>query len=217
MSRDIFFQYTGAQSILALLGVSGATTKPIEDDEYVLGMVCTNQSRKDLPLALETCSTLARDRKLRVWLHLDKLEGSWSVPSLLIDFGLLEKTVISLGVITDQQLAVGFSACDITLGPGSEGFGLPIAESLACHTPVVTGSYAGAADFVPKKFMVSPVAFRYEGSYGCKRPVYHAEDWARKVDQILRTVPRSKVCLDPKYEWNVNWLAWEKYLREAAK
>ena len=136
-----------------MLQIPGAVTAPIEDDEYLVGIVCTNQSRKDIPLALETCSILSRDRKLRVWLHTDQLERAWSIPSLLIDYGLIDKALISLGQISDQSLASAYSACDLTIGPGVEGFGLPLLESQFCGCPVVTGSYAGGGDIVPKELV----------------------------------------------------------------
>jgi glycosyltransferase involved in cell wall biosynthesis len=217
-SRLFFLENTKAQTILSMFGVPGVVTSPLEEDEVLIGAVATNQQRKDWTLAIETCAILSRDRKIRLWIHTDSLERAWSLPNLLIDYGLIDRTVISLGQITDENLAMAYSACDITLGPGAEGFGFPLAESLACGTPLVTGSYAGANDFVPKWYLVDPIGFRYEGSYSCKRPVYNANDWANRADSLLsRPWLRSETSLPDRIDWNVNWIAWEKYLREAAK
>lgn len=213
-SRSLFLENTGAQTLLSMLDPKTNRTRLPREDEVLVGIVCTNQSRKDIPLAFETCSILARNRKLRVWLHTDILERNWSIPSLLVDYELLDKTVISLGFLTDDAMAEAYSACDLTLGPGAEGFGFPIAESLACHTPCITGSYAGAADFVPKEMQVNPVAFRYEGIYSQKRPVYNAEDWANKAEEWIG----KKSNLDPKYNWDNLWPnQWEPWFREAVK
>jgi len=211
--RNNFLWLTGAQSMFVLAGTPGATTMPIQEDEILVGMVCTNQSRKDLPLSLECCSILARDRKLRIWLHTDKLEGNYSIPSLLCDYGLQDRAVISLGILTDDVMAQAYSACDLTIGPGSEGFGFPLLESQYCGTPVVTGAYAGGADIVPKEWQVSPDAFRYEGSYACKRPVYLAWKWAAVADHLI-----GKRCNRPgRYNWNNLWPnEWEPYFRKAA-
>ena len=39
----------------------------------------------------------------------------------------------------DKTMAEAYSACDLTLGIGPEGFGFPLVESQFCGTPVVTG------------------------------------------------------------------------------
>jgi glycosyltransferase involved in cell wall biosynthesis len=212
LSRRLFLEYTGAHNFFQMIGhVKG--TAPIADDEVLVGCVATNQYRKDWALACETVALLSQRHKIRFWLHLDDLERYWSIPNLLADYGLLERSVISLGQITDSRMATAYSAADLTIGPGSEGWGFPAAESLACGTPVITGSYAGAADFVPKDMQISPIAFRYEGSYASKRPVYNPAEWAVKADEWVG----KRTQLDSAYDWEQNWKAWEKYLREAAK
>ena len=65
----------------------------------------------------------------------------------------------------------------------------------------------------PKDMQVDPIGFYKEGSYSCVRPVYRAEDWAKKAEEWIG----KRTILDPKYDWEQNWIAWEKYLREAAK
>jgi len=211
LSRKLFLEYTGARTLFHMFGQK--QTDPIGDDEVLVGAVATNQSRKNWPLAIETIAILSRTRKVRFWIHTDNIEGGFSIPSLLADYGLVDKTVISMGLIPDTKLAAAYSACDITLGPGPEGFGYPAAESLACQTPVITGAYAGAADFVPKGMQVDPIGFYEEGSYACLRPVYRAEDWAAKAEEWIG----KRTQLDSAYFWENNWKAWEKYLREAAK
>lgn len=210
-SRKLFIQYTGAQTLFTMLGQKN--TDPIADDETLVAIIGTNQSRKNFQLGIETASILARTRKLRLWLHVDGLERYWSIPALLADYGMLERTVISLGCITDSKMAIAYSAADLVLGIAPEGFGYVHAEAMACGVPCVTGSYAGGAALVDPGMLVDPIGFYYEGSYACKRPVYRAEDWAKKAEEWIG----KRTILDPKYDWEQNWIAWEKYLREAAK
>jgi glycosyltransferase involved in cell wall biosynthesis len=212
-SRKLFLQYTGARQFFELIGQPGATTAPIADDEVLISILASNQFRKDFALGIECCAILAKTKKIRVWLHSDSLEKNWSLPNLLADYGLLQNTVISLGCIPDEKLAVGYSASDLVLGIGPEGFGYVHAESMACGCPCVTGSYAGGAVLVDLGMLVDPVAFRYEGSFASKRPVYRAEDWATKAEEWIG----KRTELDPKYLWENNWKRWEAYLREAAK
>jgi len=212
LSRKLFFQHTGAQTMLAMLGVN-PEIKPIADDEVLVGAVCTNQSRKNLPLLCKTIAILAKTHKVRLWLHTNELERAFSIPSLLVDYGILENSVISLGYLPDEKMATGYSACDLTIAPGCEGFGYPGAESLACGTPVIHTSYAGGADVVPKEMQVDPIGFYEEGSYASMRPVYNARHWALKAIEWHNV----RTSLNPKYDWVNNWVKWEAYLREAAK
>ena len=210
-SRDSFFQNTGAQTLLAMLGVNPGI-KPIADDETLVAIVGTNQNRKNWALGLECCAILSQQMKIRVWAHIDTLERSWSLPSLLVDFGLLENTVISTGYVSDEGMAIGYSASDLSLGIGPEGFGFCIAESMACGTPCITGSYANGSALVPKEMQVVPVGFYYEGSYASKRPVYNPEDWAKRAEEWIG----KRASLDPQYDWNNNWSRWQLWFRNAA-
>lgn len=206
--RKMFLEITGAQPIFG-------TSTPIAHDEVLVSVVATNQARKEWPLAIEAFALLAQKRKARLWIHTDALERIWSLPCLLIDYNIVENTLISLDVLPDDKLAQAYSACDVMLGPGPEGFGLPLAEALACRTPVVVGSYAGQADFVPTHMQVVPVAFRYDGMWASKRPVFNAQDWADKAEELIRE--RSALYIDPMYHWDNLWKEkWEPYLREAA-
>ena len=198
--------------MLAMLGVN-PEIKPIVDDEVLVAIVGTNQSRKNWSLGLKACAMLAKHRKVRVWAHIDRLEGYWSLPSLLVDYWLLDKTLISTGFVSDSKMASAYSAADVSLGIGPEGFGFCVGESMACGTPCITGSYANGASLVDPGMVVEPIGFYEEGSFGSVRPVYKAEDWAAKIEEWIG----EKAHLDDKYDWAVNWISWDKYLREAAK
>jgi len=212
VSRNAFLHLTGALPLLSILG-RNTVIKPIAEDEILVGCVSTNQARKNLPLACEIIALLARNYKVRFWMHTDILERAWSIPSLLIDYGILDRTLISLGFLPDEKMASGYSACNVTLGVGSEGWGLPLAESLACGTPVIHTSYAGGADIVPRDMQVDPISFYYEGSYASKRPVYHPHDWA---DKALGWTGR-RATMDSRYDWKFNWSDWETWFRAAAQ
>jgi glycosyltransferase involved in cell wall biosynthesis len=120
-------------------------------DKIVCGCVMANQSRKDFPVAFQTFARLLR----ALWLTLpcvaahQHTEGYWDVQLLAAEYGVGESLEVSLS-LNDEQLAVRYSACDCTILPsGGEGFGYPIAESLACGTAAVVTGYAGGQELVP--------------------------------------------------------------------
>lgn len=205
-SRAFFFSITGASTLRG-------EKELIKPDEALIGIVATNQSRKDFGMALESVAILSRQRKIRLWIHTDALERGWSIPALLVDFGLLDRTVISLGHLPDDSLAKAYSACDIVLGIAPEGFGYVHVESTACGTPCITGSYAGGAELVASEMLVDPVAYRYESIWACRRPVYDSSDWAEQANKWIGQT----TYLAPIYDWSENWKGWETWLREAAR
>ena len=204
LSRTLFFEITGAQTL-------NAKSAPILDDELLLGIVATNQARKDWALGIQTAAILSQQRKVRLWIHTDRLERHWSIPALLIDYGLVEKAVISLNLLSDEKMAQAYSACDVTLGIGlGEGFGYPLAESLACGTPVVHGDYGGGAEIVPPEMRIAPIAFRAEGLYSSVRPVFDPHQWVKCVLQLAG----QRASLPPQYAWSNLWPRWEEWFRK---
>ena len=186
LSRKLFLEYTGAMSLFHMYGVQ-RITEPIADDEILIGVVATNQNRKDIALAIETASIIGSTRKVRLWIHTDALERYWNIPTLLSDYGLLNRAVVSMGLIPDSRMATAYSACDVTLGIGlGEGMGYPIFESLFCGTPCLHANYGGAPHWMNNPdLLIEPVAYRYEGSFASKRPVCLAQDWADKANAVI--------------------------------
>ena len=156
-----------------------------------IGIVATNQIRKDWPLAAETCAILKqRIPDLRLWWHVDVDTRHYSIPALLEDFGLASITEVTHPPIEDRELAARYRACDVTLQPGSgEGFGYGIFESFACGVPAIHGRYASGACLMDTcgltEYTIPPVAWRYETEFNCVRPVFNPQDWAEKVMEVL--------------------------------
>jgi glycosyltransferase involved in cell wall biosynthesis len=188
---------------------AGVSMEPL-----MIGVVATNSQRKDWPLAFETCAELLmRGEKVMLWAHTDKVLGYWDLMTMADEFGMHSNTVITTGNLSDNDLAWGYAACDVTLGIAPEGWGFPLSESLACGVPVVIGNYAGATEFVPEDFRVQVEAWRYDGFYCARRPVYRAADFADRV-QWAKDKPGF---LMPEFVWsgeNGAWSRWESWLRK---
>jgi glycosyltransferase involved in cell wall biosynthesis len=183
----------------------------IPDDTLMIGIVGTNQARKDWGLALASVARVKerRERPTMIWCHTDVLERFWSLPALLNDFNLLAECVVTTVPFSDEQMAWNYSACDITLGHGlGEGYGYCCFESLACGTPCIHGDYGGAAEHLPDSYKIQPQTFRLEGPYCVYRPVFSADEWAERIF----ATPKGGQNLLPDYlSWNMLWRRWKQW------
>jgi glycosyltransferase involved in cell wall biosynthesis len=208
MARSVFPTLTEATSIVA-------PTRFIKPDELLIGIVATNQSRKDFALGIEAAAIVGQSKKVRLWIHTDTYTRDWDIIALLADHQLLgEKTLISTGYLPDEQMAEAYSGCDVTIGIGPEGFGYPIAESVFCGTPCVHGNYGGGPQILKAwpEFLVEPREFKIEGKFSQRRPVYRAEDFAAAILAVagMRTSPPAFL------EWDNLWPHWQTWFENAA-
>jgi glycosyltransferase involved in cell wall biosynthesis len=194
----------------------------LKPDSLMIGIVATNQARKNWQLGMETCKILLdRGHDVRLWAHTDVLDRYWSIGSLIVDYGLQGRAAITVNRFTDDQMAWMYSACDVTLGIGPEGFGFPIAESLACGVPCICGTYGAQAEYVPDWMTIDPVAYFYEGAFCSKRPVHDPRRWAKRVEMVrpgvAQYIPDAPI-FSPDIDWSgpTLWPRWEKWLREGA-
>lgn len=79
------------------------------------------------------------------------LVGQWRSKAyrrqVLSLFGTLKARVVEAGFVPDEDLPSYYSLADVYVSPSLlEGFGLPLAEALACGTPVVTTVAGSAAE-----------------------------------------------------------------------
>lgn len=188
----------------------------LKDDSFLVGIVATNQARKDWALGIQTCKILLdRGLDVRVWCHVDDIARYWDLAALIVDYELQGRVVITTSNFTDEQMSTWYSACDTTLAPSSEGFGFPIYESLASGTPCIHPDYAGGAEWLPEWMTVEVIAWKYDGIYCCKRPVCNASMMADAAQYQLDIKTPSTLPLE--LDWNNLWPRWEKWLREGAE
>lgn len=200
----------------------GYSGPAFEDQEKVIGIVATNQIRKDYGMAIAALAEVAKETPIRIFIQVDDLGRHWSIPKLLEDYNLLHLTLVNQSIVSDEVMAKLYSACDLTLGIGPEGFGFPIFESLACGTPVLAGSYGGHAEHMDNDMTMVPGMYRIEGSHNSVRPVFEPKKWAWKIKKILtRSESDSnrftlrKSLLPPRLDWKNLWSAeWEPWFRK---
>jgi glycosyltransferase involved in cell wall biosynthesis len=177
----------------------------LSHDKLVIGVCATNTSRKDWGLAAETCAILKhRGHKIQLLAHTDHFGH---LPELFAEFGLSNDVFLDNARYQEDEMAEWYSLCDVTLAIGSgEGFGYPIAESLACGVPCIHGNYAGGAEIT--HYHITARGWRYDGLD--KRPVFKAVDWVALIEVILTRKMGGK--LDSRLDWNNLWPRWKHWL-----
>ena len=167
------------------------------EGKIAVGCVMANQSRKDFPAAFEAAAILKKEYggRFLFWLHTDLAVRYWNVHALAADYGLGAGDLILTTSATDAQLALHYAGCECTILPsGGEGFGFPIAESLACGTGCVTTDCAGGAELVQPEARVAPVCFRVDTIHNVQRAVLSGWGFARAAQEEIE-----KKLADPEY------------------
>ncbi len=160
--QDKFRPIENAKSLLGL-----------KEEQVILGVNMSNQSRKDWPTAFECIAVLRQEygNKLRALLHVDVMIRHWNLYALATDYGVQDCIEVT-SELSDDQLALRYSACDCTILPSAaEGFGYPIAESMACGTACVVTDYAAGQELVPEECRVRPVTYRVDTIHNVRRAV----------------------------------------------
>lgn len=193
------------------------------EDQITCGVVMANQSRKDWPVAFECARILKSDlgNRFKLWAHTDVMIGYWNLYALATDYGVGDSIEVTLD-LTDEQLAQRYSACEATILPtGGEGFGYPIAESLACGTACITTDYAAGQELVDEDCRVGAVAYRVDTQHDVRRAVLSGwgfasrvkaqierkqEDWDYRAQELRHKVEH--------LDWKNLKYVWERWFRE---
>ena len=156
-----------------------------------------------------------RGHDITIVTHTDAVVSSWNLPELFEEFDVLQNRVISTKQFTEDEMAQWYSSCNVTLGIGSgEGFGYPIAESLACGIPCIHGNYAGGAEITP--YLIEPYGFRYEGYTTDKRPVFDVYDLAYRITDETHSENGASL-LPAQFDWNNLWPLWKEWLLKGVR
>jgi glycosyltransferase involved in cell wall biosynthesis len=163
---------------------AGRTVLGVNPEHKLVGCVMTNQARKDWGTWAQMAASLVElDKNYHFWVHVDLLERYWSLPALIEDFGLSEHVHIT-NSLSDDSMATLYSACDVTVLPSlGEGFGYPLAESMACGVPAIHVAYGGGAEVTPLN--TQPGKFRLDTLNNVFRPFLEPNEFAYYVHQVI--------------------------------
>ena len=67
--------------------------------------------------------------------------------------------------LAPEKLAELYNASDIYLSTGAEGFGLTVAEAIACGVPAIGLDYSSLPEVIGPAGLLTPVAYEYDNEY----------------------------------------------------
>jgi glycosyltransferase involved in cell wall biosynthesis len=196
------------------------------DGQIIVGCNMANQPRKDWAVAFETAAILKAQHgnRFKFWAHTDELVRYWTFYTLAADYGVSDCTEITTE-LSDEQLALRYSACDCTMLPtAGEGFGFPIAESMACGVGCVVTDYAAGQELVPEELRVPPVTYKVDTLFNVRRAVLSGWGFASRVQQQIERAQEDiqgererMVELTRHLDWNNLKHVWMRWLREGVR
>lgn len=179
----------------------------------LVGCVMANQARKHWPVVMAAIKLLPRNT--RMWMHTDTLLHYWDLQALAAEYGIAHQIITDNRALSDIELAMRYSACDATVViSGGEGFCYPVAESLSCGVPAVTGTYGAQAELTP--WTVPYAALAVDTSHNVTRAVYDAGEVAEGIAAAIEAKPPIVECearvlhLDMKHLG----LLWKRWFRK---
>jgi glycosyltransferase involved in cell wall biosynthesis len=186
----------------------------VSEKEIVIGCVMSNTARKQWPVVLESIALMPGRPKL--WIHTDRLVNYWNLNALAVEYGLTgDRIIFEDRSFSDKELAWRYSACDATVViSGGEGFCYPVAESLSCGIPVVTGEYGAAGELtdhgsIPPKYSV------IDTSHNVRRALYSAVDVRDSLQRCLAIYGELDCTkLVNHLDWPNLGPVWRKWLRK---
>lgn len=164
----------------------------------LVGVVATNQPRKDLGLVFKAMKILNESYLGKVsdlppaqlWLHTDHLYRHWAITELAEIYGFNNELLYVTTYLDPMSMVDMYNLCAVTIAPGlGEGFGYPIVESMACGVPVLHGDFAAGPEWMPPSWCITPNFNRVEGIYALRRPLFSASAFASLLYGLLRDKP----------------------------
>lgn len=96
-----------------------------------------------------------------------------------------------------EALVTLYNAADVYLSTSAEGFGLTVAEALACGTPAVGIDYSAVPEVIGPAGVVVPIAFEFDNVYDHMWAAIHEPSFGEAVHKLLND-PERRLALGRK-------------------
>jgi len=157
--------------------IAARQTLGLPENAYIIGMVATNQARKNWPDFLKAVGAFLHSHPnayLVPWTEwLPSMPGGWDLTRLIPLTCPTKRVVrIDLAMVDEtppvELLATLYQALDVhVLWSMGEGCGLPHLEAQACGRPSLAVDYAGVTDYFSDDYMRVPYTETVTASGNC--------------------------------------------------
>ena len=124
-------------------------------DAFVVGMVARNQPRKRFDILMKAFKEFAKDKpNAKLYLHTAMHDFGFDMPDLVHQFDLADKLILTEGItpakgVSEEQLNLIYNSFDVNvLVSLGDGFGLPVAESMATGCPQLVSDHSCLKELV---------------------------------------------------------------------
>lgn len=128
----------------------------LQSDAFIVGMVARNQFRKRFDILIKGFGKFAKDKpsNVRLYLHTALEDVGYDIMDLAQQFDVDKKLIITEGLtpakgVDEEELNIIYNVFDVnTLISLGDGFGLPVAESMATGCPQLVSDHSCLKELV---------------------------------------------------------------------
>lgn len=157
------------------------------------------------------------DPSFSMWLHVPPNDRAWRLQDLEIQYEVPHRIIQTEGHevlkgVPESDFADVFNCFDIYLSFADEGFGLPVAEAMACGVPAITPAHSASYDFTKKMGLNwKPLNYWTEDSTNIPRPL---PDYSNILHLLWRVAKNHKKYSAEAKKTINSWATWEKIAEE---
>ena len=127
----------------------------IPQDKFIVGMVARNQYRKRFDILAKAFSEFCKDKpETMLYYHTSKIDVGVDIDEMIAQLGLQGRVYVTGDIrpdkgVSTQELNLIYNTFDVnTLISLGDGFGLPVAESMATGCPQVVSGHSCLKELV---------------------------------------------------------------------
>lgn len=239
VGKDIDYVYHGVDhSSFNVNGTRDATRKFLGwEDKFVITCVANNVGRKQIPRLIEAVSILKHRYKrndIVLYLHTVRFQNHWleghnlmeiasmfNVGDIVQFSSAMDRLHASIPERTDDPTNPGlvelYNASDLFVLPSRvEGFGLPIAEAMACGVPVLVTKYAAGWEVARPAGRGIPVIDWEIHKSGTKYANVNIEALAGEIQRLIKN-PKDRAHMSMEGLERVKDFSWDEFGRVAVE
>jgi len=138
---------------------------------------------------------LARDPRRRLVIHCQPVDQGGNLGDAMSKYPpeIRDRfTLTGMGPVPRQVLNILYNAADVYVSVSAEGFGLTVAEALACGTPVVGMDYSAVPEVIGPAGKVVPIAALIDNEYDHFWARVNEAEFGKAVDWMLSHPARAR-------------------------